>query len=226
VSDTIGDLVENLGVLAPAAPADEVHRRVRLPWHLRVLEALTAYLPVLLMTLLALGTWWLVKNTPLAEAERVAAPPRHEPDYSMTDFTVQRFAADGAMRVQIEGEAMRHYPDTDTLEIDHVRLRAVAPSGRVTLASARRAVAHGDGSEVQLHGGARVTQEAGAGEAAIDFQGEFLHAFLHTERVHSHLPVTVRRGGDELHADTLDYDHLERVLRLSGRVRATFAAGR
>jgi lipopolysaccharide export system protein LptC len=221
VSDTIGDLVE--GVLAPAAPAAEAHRRVRLPWHLRLLEALTAYLPVLLMTLLALGTWWLVKNTPLAEAERVAAPPRHEPDYSMTDFTVQRFAADGAMRVQIEGEAMRHYPDTDTLEIDKPRIRAIGPDARVTVASARRALSNGDGSEIQLLGDAQVLREAAGKQEAIEFRGEFLHAFLNTERVSSHLPVVVRRGATEVRADAMEYDNLARVVQLKGRTRAVFA---
>jgi lipopolysaccharide export system protein LptC len=223
VSDTIGDLVEGLGVLAPAEPPAVERRRVRLPWHLRLLEIVTAYLPILLMALLALGTWWLVKNTPLPEAERLAAPPRHEPDYTMTDFRVQRFAADGAMRVQIEGDRMRHYPDTDTLEIDNPRIRAVGPDGRITLASALRALSNGDGSEVQLIGTAQVIREAAAKQEAIEFRGEFLHAFLNTERVRSHLPVVVRRGATEVRADGMEYDNLARVVDLQGRMRAVFA---
>lgn len=224
MSDTIGDLAEDLGVLSPAAPPADERRRVALPWHLRLVEGLTAYLPVLLMALLALGTWWLVKNTPLPEAERPLAPPRHEPDYTMNDFRVQRFAADGAMRVQIEGERMRHYPDTDTLEIDHPRIRAVGPDGRVTLASAHRALSNGDGSEVQLIGSAQVVREALGRQEAIEFRGEFLHAFLNTERVRSHLPVIVRRGATEVRADGMDYDNLARVVDLKGRMRAIFTS--
>jgi lipopolysaccharide export system protein LptC len=224
VSDTLGDLAEDLGVLAPAAPpAEEERRRVRLPWHLRLLEALTAYLPVLLMTLLALGTWWLVKNTPLPEPERPLVPPRHEPDYTMRDFMAQRFAPDGAMRVQIEGALMRHYPDTDTLEIDNPRIRAIGPDGRITIASARRALSNGDGSEVQLLGAAQVVREAQGRQEAIEFRGEFLHAFLNTERVRSHLPVVVKRGATEVRADGMDYDNLARVVDLKGRMRAVFA---
>ena len=41
--------------------------RAPLPWHLRLREMLATYLPLLLMGVLALGTWWLVKNTPSAE---------------------------------------------------------------------------------------------------------------------------------------------------------------
>jgi len=196
-----------------------------LPWPSRLLELASSYLPVLLMAALALSTWWLVKNTPLPEGERAAAPLRHEPDYAMTQFMVQRFAPDGAMRAQIEGDAMRHYPDTETLEIDNVRIRAIAPDGRVTLANARRAVANADGSEMQLQGGAHVIRQATATDGAIEFRGEFLHAFLDTERVHSPLPVTVLHGGAQISADAMEYDHLDRVLQLKGRVRATFPAG-
>jgi lipopolysaccharide export system protein LptC len=48
----------------------------------------------------------------------------------MTHFMVRRFAPDGTMRAQIEGDTMRHYPDTDTLEIDNVRCAPSRPTGR------------------------------------------------------------------------------------------------
>jgi lipopolysaccharide export system protein LptC len=197
-------------------------RSTTAPWPARLVDLVSAYLPVLLMVLLALGTWWLVKNTPLAEGEPAAAPLRHEPDYTMSNFMVQRFAPQGPMRAQIEGDRMRHYPDTDTLEIDNPRIRAIAPDGSVTLATAREALSNGDASEVQLRGGARVLREATAKDEAIEFSGEFLHAFLATERVRSHLPVTVRRGGSEIHAAAMEYDNVARVVELKGRMRAVF----
>ena len=194
-------------------------------WSARLLEQASSYLPLLLMALLALATWWLVKNTPLVEGLRAQAPLRHEPDYTMTQFVVQRFAPDGALRAQIEGDVMRHYPDTDTLEIDRVRLRAIGADGRVTRAHANRALSNGDGSEVQLFGGAQVLREPLGDDEAIEFRGEFLHAFLATERVRSHLPVTLLRGGSEVHADAMEYDNLAQVVQLKGRVQASFPAG-
>ena len=212
----------------PVADDRAATRRSRARWHVRVLDTASAYLPLLLMALLALGTWWLVKNTPLFDADTVAPPPRHEPDYTMTQFLVQRFAVGGSLRVQIEGDSMRHYPDTETLEIDNPRIRAIGDDGRVTLATARQALTNRDGSEVQLTGGAHVVREATARDAAIDFRGEFLHYFAPTERVRSHLPVVVTQGGNEIRAESLAYDNLSRLLDLKGRVRAVLAppAGR
>jgi lipopolysaccharide export system protein LptC len=195
----------------------------RRPWRWAVRDVLSAYLPVLLMALLALATWWLVKNTPLPGEAPAPEPPRHEADYSMRNFTVQRFSKDGPLRVQIDGAVLRHFPDTDTLEIEDVRIRAIGPNGRLTLASARRALANGDATEVQLVGGAQVTRETTGGEPAIKMTSEFLHAFLDRERVRSHLPVVVRRGATEIRADAFEYDHLARVIDFKGRIRATIA---
>jgi len=193
--------------------------RLPQPWHLRLREGLATYLPLLLMGLIALATWWLVKSTPGPEPVRDATPARGEPDYTMNGFVVERFASDGRMRVQIEGAEMRHYPDTDTLEIENPRIRAFGPDGRVTVASAIRALANGDGSEVQLIGDARVDSRGPRGEP-IQFRGEFLHDFLNTERVRSHLPVVVTSNGSEFHAAGMDYDHLTGQLQLQGKMRA------
>ena len=202
------------------APA---RRALTVPWRMRVLDAAATYLPLLLMGLLVLGTWWLVKNTPMDDPQSPAAPLRHEADYQMSNFVVQRFAADGAMLMQIEGRRMRHYPDTNTLEIDDARIRAIAPDGRVTLARANRALANADASEVQLMGAAQVLRDGVGGDVPTEFRSEFLHFFRPTERVSSHLPVTVKRGASEFRADAVVYDHLARVIELKGRVRAVFA---
>ncbi len=207
-----------LDAVAPSAPWQG-----RAAWPLRALEAASTYLPLLLMAFLALGTWWLVKNTPLSDGGRAAVPPRHEPDYTMTKFLVQRFGANGTMRVQIEGDVLRHYPDTDTFEIDHPRIRAIGDDGRVTVATAQHALSNRDGSEVQLSGAAHVVRAATATEAAIDFRGEFLHYFRYSERVRSHLPVVVTQGGSEIRADAMAYDHLAGVLDLRGHVRAVLS---
>jgi lipopolysaccharide export system protein LptC len=212
--------------LQPPAPADTQARWTTLPWPARMLDTLSSYLPLLLMGLMALGSWWLVKNTPLPESPRAAVPPRHDPDYTMRQFSVQRFTPEGPLRAQIEGEVLRHYPDTDTFEIEQPSLRAYAADGGVTVASARRALSNADATEVQLLGDARVTREPTAKDDGLSFRGEFLHAFLKTEQVRSHLPATVTRGSTVISADAFSYDNLDRTVSMTGRVRASFAAPR
>jgi lipopolysaccharide export system protein LptC len=193
--------------------------RAAQPWHHRLRETLTTYLPVLLMLLLALGTWWLVRNTPSDDGPPEPRAPLQEPDYTMRNFVVERFDKDGRLQVRIQGEQLRHFADSNTIEVDGARVRAVSTEGRVTLAQARRALANGDGTEVQLLGDARVDSTGPKGEP-IAFRGEFLHVFLATEKLRSHLPVTVTRNGSEFRAAGMDYDHLSGLLQLQGKMRA------
>lgn len=205
--------------LMPTARA----RGIAMPWRVRVLEAISTYLPLLLMGLLALGTWWLVKNTPTADTARAGALPSDEPDYEMRNFVIQRFAPDGSAQIRIEGRRMHHHPLTNTLEIEEVQLRAVGRDGGVTSARADRALTNADASEVQLLGKAEVVRQDTGRQAQTEFRSEFLHFFQATERVRSHLPVTVQRGANQFRADAVEYDNLAQVIELKGRVRAVFA---
>jgi lipopolysaccharide export system protein LptC len=201
-------------------PADQrPGQRAAMPWHARLRESLSAYLPLLLMTLLALATWWLVKNSP--RAPELASPRvlSNEPDYSMEQFAVERFDAKGRLKLRIEGARLRHFPATDRIEVEAAQIRAIAPDGRVTLAHAQRALGNGDGSEVQLLGGAEVSSVDATGTPLV-MRSEFLHAFFVTERVKSHLPVMVQSGGNELQVAGLDYDHVARRLDFKGPLRA------
>jgi len=196
-------------------------RIVRLAW-----DRLSIYLPIMLMGLLALGTYWLVRSTPLLETGTVDQPVRRDPDYLMERFSVKTFDAEGRLKSEVSGLQARHYPHTDILEIDQVRIRSINSRGHVTVASARRALANNDASEVQLIGDAMVVREAavdrtGATLPRVSFSGEFLHAFLEDERIKSHKPVELMRGNDRITAESMDYSNFDQVMELRGRVRGT-----
>jgi len=184
------------------------------------------YLPLLCMAALALGTYWMVRSAPQVEAPAATRAPSHEPDYFMHGFAVKTFDAQGRLRSEVMGDKVLHYPDTQWMEIDAIRIRSFDTQGRLTTATADRGITNEDGSEVQLIGNAVVVREAiaEAGKAAIpraQYRSEFLHAFMDSERVESHKPVDLQRGDDHFTADSMRFDNVEQVLELQGRVRGT-----
>ena len=200
--------------------------QLRRAWNLTrdVLDRSTIYLPIILTFGVALGTYWLVRNAPKLLEPTIKAAPTHEPDYFMRDFVIKNFLPNGDLRSELHGVEGRHYPDTDTIEVDQVRMRSVSPEGLVTRSSANRGLSNADGSEIQLFGNAIVIREpavsaGGKATPRLEFRGEFLHAFLDTEKVQSNKPVTLIRGSDQFTGDTLDYDNLSGVANLTGRVR-------
>jgi lipopolysaccharide export system protein LptC len=191
-------------------------------------ERVTVYLPVILMAVMALGTYWLARNTPTFGAPETPRPATHDPDYFMRGFSVKTYDAAGRLKSEVYGSDARHFPDTDTVEIDQPRVRSFNTNGQLTVATARRALSNGDGSELQLFGDAVVTREAstdarGQAQPSLQFRGDFLHVFVDTERVKSNKPVELTRGSDRFTADNLDYDNLDRVLELQGRVHGVLA---
>ncbi|MDM0014218.1 LPS export ABC transporter periplasmic protein LptC [Variovorax sp. J22P168] len=187
-------------------------------------DRLTIYLPIILTAVLALGTYWLVRNAPEMLVPQAKEEPTHDPDYFMRGFSVKNFLPNGDLRSELFGKEGRHYPDTDTLEVDDVRWRSISDEGLVTHGSAKRGLSNGDGTEIQLFGDAVIVRDAakapnGTLLPRLEFRGEFLHAFLDTERVKSNKPVTLTRGSDTFTSDSMDYDSLSGVANLQGRVR-------
>ena len=162
-------------------------------------NGVSAYLPLLLMALLALGTWWLVKNTPRAEAPRAdaAAAPRAR----LHDARV----LGPALRAPTAGCGSRsratRCATTPTPTRSRSTARRSAPLRRTAASRWPRhvsALSNGDATEVQLLGDAQVMREGAGDGRKARVRGEFLHAFLNTEHVRSHLPVRLRAGRHDL----------------------------
>ncbi len=200
--------------------------RLRAGW-----DRVSTYLPVLLMALLALATYLLARQTPGLSEPRAAAARSAEPDYYLRGFSVKTSDAQGRLKSEVFGSAGRHYPDTDTLELDQARMRAYNRRGEPTVASAQRALSNGDGSQVQLIGDAVMVREAVTGpngtlRPRLEIRSEFLHVFTETEQLRTDRPVEIVRGADRFTADRLDFNNLDQQLALQGRVRGQIGGRR
>ncbi len=203
-----------------AAAAAPWGRRLRRGW-----DRLSIYLPVLLMGLLALGSYWLLRATPEPELPVAERAPQHEPDYFMRGFAVRSFAPDGTLRSEVRGSEARHYPDNNSTEIDQARIRSQLPGNALTTARAERVTSNADQTEFVLRGNAVVVREAaGASRPHLEFQGEHLRVLTEERRVLSEKPVLLLRGRDQIRANTLDFRDGTGVAVLQGRVQATLQA--
>lgn len=186
-------------------------------------DRVSMYLPVLLMAVLALGSWWLVRNAPSAPAAVAQPSNQRDPDYTMTNFMVQDFDAQGRMQSEIHGQRADHFPHNDTLEVQQVDMRSYPVDGSRTTATANKGISNGDASEVQLWGNAVVVRQPLPPKEALRFEGDFLHAWTQEERVQSHLPVVLTQGKNRFTGERLDYDNVSQVVKMQGRVRGVLA---
>ena len=214
------DLPEVPVALSPLSlPQDDQQRRTRPSLVVRVRESIVGYLPLVLMVGLALGTWLIAKNTPGLLAPTAPGAVKHEADYTLDRFNLQRFNVAGALKIEIEGEHMQHFPDDDIMEVEQIRVVTTEPDGRKMTATALHGRARGDSTEVWLDGQAQVVSES-PGELPIQMNGEHLHSLPKLRRVDSSYMVIVRQGDSEFNADGLEYDDNTRLLTLHGNVHA------
>jgi lipopolysaccharide export system protein LptC len=203
----------------PPPPRRTVGQRV---W--RIWDQVSIYLPVLLMGVLALGSYWLLRLTPQPEPAAVQTPVGSDPDYYMRRFSVKVFNADGSLRTEVFGAEARHYPDTGRMEIDTARIRSYSEARQLTVATAKRITSNAEHTEFTLEGNAVVVRQAGrnaAGKATprMEFHGEYLKVYTPRDSVFSDRPVEIIRGSDRITADQLLYRGDRQAAALSGRVR-------
>ena len=214
------DLPEVPVALSPlSAPDDDQQRRTRPSWPVRLREGIVGYLPLMLMVALALGTWLIAKNTPGLLSPSTPGVVKHEADYTLDHFTLQRFDPTGALKVEIEGEHMQHFPDDDIMEVEQIRVVTTEPDGRRMIATALHGRARGDSSEVWLDGQAQVVSESAGRTADPDERRAPARAAQAAPGRLKYM-VLVRQGDSEFNADGLEYDDNTRLLTLHGNVHA------
>jgi lipopolysaccharide export system protein LptC len=198
------------------------------------LGVLPMYGPLLLMGLLALGTWWLVQRTPVPEEARRPAAAAHVPDYDMHGFSAWRFRPEGPLVSVIAGAALRHFPDTDTVEIDHLRARAVDAAGQRFQARANQGVADQKQSQIELRGDAQVVRLA-PGDGSLQsietagremplsdqdlvMRGQVLVMNTQTHDVSSDEPVTVNDAQGWVRGGAMRYRDAGQIAWFTGGV--------
>jgi lipopolysaccharide export system protein LptC len=198
-----------------------------------VLDRISLYAPFVLMATLALLTWWLLRLTPTFEPDVPEPPPRHVVDYHMKNFAVRSFTHTGELKGEFLGKLASHFPDTDTLEVEALRVTGKGSDQQSLTATSDRALVNGDATELQLMGHAQViSSNANAGPngaakpagktAPIQLNSEFLHVWVNEERVSTDRPVRITQGSSQIDADSLNFDKNTQTTLLKGRVRAVF----
>jgi lipopolysaccharide export system protein LptC len=71
-------------------------------------ERLTLYLPALVLSLFALGSFWLVRSVPDLQPTAANKAIRKDPDYYLHGFSVKSFDASGRLTRELQGAHARH----------------------------------------------------------------------------------------------------------------------
>jgi lipopolysaccharide export system protein LptC len=208
--------------LASAMPDDASAKATQAswPWHARWWDRMSLYLPLIMMAVLALGTWWLLQSAPggaLPASE--AKPSRGIPDYVMSGFELRRFDEQGQLRARLLGERLSHWSQGDRLHLQGVSLSVWDAAGGSSQASAQQAQTAQSLERIELSGGVRLQQQWPDAAPTLQLRGEGLTLRADRAEITSEKPVELEQGRSRIEAARLRLDYRQRVLELSGGVQ-------
>ncbi|BAO84043.1 uncharacterized protein conserved in bacteria [Serpentinimonas maccroryi] len=195
----------------------------------RAWDHASLYLPVILMGLLALGSYWIIGQSPAPAEPPAARAPVTGPGAVMQDFLLRDFGPDGQLLLKIEGVQLHHYPGAARLVVEQVRLQQRDAQGHLSFAQADRLESTTDRTVHRLSGNVvllRPARAATATQAAVpeqEFRSQALTLYTQANRIESDQPVEIRSGAHLLRAQRMRYNQSTGQLELQGQVRATLA---
>jgi lipopolysaccharide export system protein LptC len=182
----------------------------------------TRLFPLVLMLVLALLSFWLERTS--REQTAPATQRRHDPDYSVEQFTITDFSRAGAAESTLSAASMLHYPDDDSTALVAPRL-AQTRTGQSRLdLSADRGTLSQDGAELSLYDNVLAVREAAAGIPETRIRTSYLQMVRVQSLLRTDREVQVSEPGRTLIGRGMEYDNVARQLSLRAQVRGSFEA--
>lgn len=194
-----------------------------------LIDKIYLLMPVILMGVLALGSYWLYQNTPIIKATPQKKLVSSDPDYFLSQFATRQYDAQtNQLKSEIMGQLANHYPERNELEIMKIQAKSISPEGFVTHGTAEKAIRNEQGNQVQLIGQALITREplnatrvASHQKTPVYFKGEFLNIDIDQQKITSNKAINISQGVNQFTANSLAYDNKTGIIDLSNGVKVT-----
>jgi lipopolysaccharide export system protein LptC len=185
---------------------------------------LLRFLPILLMGLLTLGTYWMVQLTN-PDSDNIQ-PKRHIPDYIMDQIVVTTLGPDGSTRYRVVGDKLTHYEDDASSEINLPIARRFNTDKPATTVRSDKGFLNGDLTILELVGNATLIRPAQpatakqAGSARMFMSSSRFTILMNDDIVKTNQPVTLEQGLSVMTArDGAIFDNVHQKLIMNGQVR-------
>lgn len=181
-------------------------------------DRITMIIAIALLALVTATSYWYSRVMRRPEA---AEPPRPgTPDVIVDRVVLTQFDEQGRARNKIFGDRLRHFPETDDIDIAAPRLVSLRPDQPRVEARARTARVENAAERLHLNGDVVVTRAAFAGQPEMRMTTEYLLVLPDEDRYRTDRPVQLTRGRSSIRANSMDFDNIARTLVMSGMVHS------
>ena len=184
-------------------------------------DRLTAWIPLVLVGLLAALTLWLYRAVQ-SSARDITGASRHDPDYIVDNLTAARMSETGVAKYTLSALKLVHYPDDDTTLLTTPRFVSYGSAKAPVIITASQAVVSGRGDHVYFQDDVRVTRSAYGDQSEIVMRTTFLHVIPDLSIARTDRQVTITDDATVVTAVGLELNSETRILKLLSSVRGTY----
>lgn len=185
---------------------------------LPVVDRLRAWLPLLPVLGLLLGSYWL--NTQVQPVASATGNPRHDVDFVVGGVRSATLDAEGQPRFLLRAEKMWHYPDDDTTHLQNPSLTSFVKDQPPAQFDAQSGMINSQGDEINLRGDVRIVRTVAAPASAQHFNTEYLRVLPDKGWAETDFPVQMFDRYNTLTAVGMQLDNEARSVRFLQQVRA------
>lgn len=187
----------------------------------RTWDRLAALLSIVLLSVLALATYYLAEFAGQRQQPQPGAK-RHEPDAFVESFGLTRIDETGRPVYRVEAKRSLHYPDDDSTELFDATVVSLDPQSPRIVLRADRGVATSRAVETRLYGNVELTRAPGGGQPAMQIITDYALVLSEPQIVRTDRPVRITQGQSFLTGVGMEYDHAARQLRIDSQVRGSW----
>lgn len=135
-------------------------------------------------------------------------PPPPRMDADADTITLVQFDAAGRAQYRLAAQAMKHFADTDDVELSQPRLVSLRVDAPALSAQARKARIENNGERVRLDGDVVLTRQTRDARPPLRVTTESLLALPDKDRYMTDQPVLVQWGRDSIRSRGMDLDNI------------------
>jgi lipopolysaccharide export system protein LptC len=186
--------------------------------HTAMRDRITMIIAVVLLAVVTATSYWYSRVMRKPESAEPSRPGT--PDVVVDRVVLTQFDEQGRARHKVFGEQLRHFAETDDIEITAPRLISLRPDQPRVEARARTARVENAAERLHLNGDVLVTRAAFAEQQEMRMATEYLLVLPDEDRYRTDRPVLLTRGQSSMRANSMDFDNIARTLVMSGTVRS------
>ena len=182
------------------------------------------WLPLLVLLLLAALSFWIERS--VQTIANGNATGETDPEGIMENFDALRTDPTGRPQYRLSAKKLKHYTGSKRTELESPHFVLLDPNSSEVSAVSQQATVSSDGNEVDLRGEVKILRAAGAGQSALTIQTARLIVFPERKLLRSPGPVEIQDATLNLRAGAMEYNAVQRLIKLTGRVQARYISGK